>query len=128
MTATLIFSIAALLCPPTIEELLLSNLFSRFSSRLRARPPVIRELSIWILALAFGLLALPWLIWATGNAVLGPYAHGGALHFFEDFFSGLAKGSDLFWLVAVGPALFLLLFRLLLTLLRAFSSESQRGQ
>jgi hypothetical protein len=48
-----------------------------------------------------------------GNLVLGPYAPGGALRFFGDFFVQLAHGNPAFWLIAVGPCAFLLAARLL---------------
>jgi hypothetical protein len=56
--------------------------------------------------------------------VLGPYTHGqnahaGPLALVADFFSGLAHGSGVFWAVALGPAVLLLLIRLFVALVRA---------
>jgi hypothetical protein len=111
MTAALIFSIAALLCPPCNEELLLSNPFARLGDRWRTQSSTRRGLLTCVAALAFGLFLLPWLIWIAGQAFLGPYANGGAWAFLTDFFLGLAHGSLAFWVVALGPLLSLLLIR-----------------
>lgn len=58
----------------------------------------------WLLAaLAFGLLALPWLVYGTGTTLLGPYASGGALAFYGDFARGLATLRWYSWAIALGP-------------------------
>ena len=64
-----------------------------------------------------GSLLMPILIWVAGNRVLGPYTHGQDLHagpfaLLQDFFIGLVHGSAVFWAVALGPAVFVLLLRL----------------
>lgn len=94
------------------EEPLLLNPFTSLRARWGAQPRARRELFSIGFALAFGLLLLPWIVWLVGQSVLGPYARGGALRFIGDFFVGLAEGSPVFWLVALGPAAFLLLLRL----------------
>lgn len=83
-----------------------------------------RELIVLAAAVAFGVLVMPLLIWVAGNRALGPYAHGdnprgGPWALFADYVVGLAHGSAVFWLVALGPALLLLLIRGFLALLRA---------
>jgi hypothetical protein len=83
-----------------------------------------RELAIFGLALLCGLIVMPFLIWFAGSRVLGPYTHGQNTHagpfaLVADFFSGLAHGSAVFWAVALGPALLLLLIRLFVALVRA---------
>src|ERR1700730_19384520 len=83
-----------------------------------------RELVIFGLALLCGLIVMPFLIWSAGSRVLGPYTHGQNTHagpfaLVADFFSGLAHGSAVFWAVALGPALLLLLIRLFVALVRA---------
>jgi hypothetical protein len=90
--------------------------FARLS---RAR----RELIVLGAAFGFGLLVMPFLIWLAGNRALGPYTHGdnphaGAWALFADYVVGLAHGSAVFWLVALGPLLLLLLIRGFLALLR----------
>jgi hypothetical protein len=83
-----------------------------------------RELVIFGLALLCGLIPMPFLIWFAGSRVLGPYTHGqnphaGPFALVADFFSGLAHGSLVFWAVALGPAVLLLLIRLFVALVRA---------
>jgi len=88
-----------------------------------------RELIIYGVALLVGLVLVPLLIWVGGNRVLGPYTHGASGHagpwaLLEDFFVGLLHGSAVFWAVALGPALFLLLLRLFVRLLRSLPPDA----
>jgi len=90
-----------------------------FAGLSRAR----RELIVAGLAFAVGLLAMPFLIWMGGNRVLGPYTHGdnpkaGPWALFADYVVGLAHGSAVFWVVALGPLALLLLIRGFFALLR----------
>jgi hypothetical protein len=91
-----------------------------FSTESRTR----REAALFGGALALGLLVIPLLIWIVGHRALGPYSRGddprglGPLALYGDYFSGLAHGWLGYWVVALGPALLLLLARLWLTLLR----------
>jgi hypothetical protein len=90
-----------------------------FAGLSRAR----RELTVAGLAVAVGLLAVPFLIWVGGSRVLGPYTHGdnpkaGPWALFADYVVGLAHGSTVFWFVALGPLALLLLIRGFLALLR----------
>ena len=90
-----------------------------------------RELIFLAVALLFGLVAMPLLIWVAGNRVLGPYTHGqnphaGPLALLADFFVGLVHGSAVFWVVALGPAALLVLLRLLVRAVRALPSASER--
>jgi len=67
---------------------------------------------------------MPFLIWFAGSRVLGPYTHGQNAHagpfaLVADFFTGLVHGSAVFWAVALGPAVLLLLIRLFVALVRA---------
>jgi hypothetical protein len=83
-----------------------------------------RELIIFGIAFAGGLLLMPFLIWLVGERVLGGYTHGQDLHagpvkLLGDFFVGLAHGSVIFWCVAVGPYLLILFVRLLYALTRS---------
>lgn len=82
-----------------------------------------RELIVAGVALGAGLLVMPFLIWLGGNRVLGPYTHGdnpgaGPWALFADYVVGLAHGSAVFWVVALGPLALLLLVRGFLVLLR----------
>jgi hypothetical protein len=90
---------------------------------LRARAPWQRSLLLYGLLLLFGILGVPLLVWVAGNRVLGPYVHGQDLHagpfaLLSDFLVGLAHGSAVFWGVALGPAVLILLLRLFLRALR----------
>jgi hypothetical protein len=83
-----------------------------------------RELVYFGLALLCGLLVVPFLVWYAGGRVLGPYTHGQNTHagpfaLLADYFLGLVHGSAVFWAVALGPALLLLLVRLFIALVRA---------
>ena len=83
-----------------------------------------REAVLFGGALALGLLVIPLFIWIVGHRTLGPYTHGdlprglGPLELYGDYFSGLAHGWLGYWVVALGPAVLLLLARLWLALLR----------
>jgi hypothetical protein len=103
---------------PPLERLM--QLRDGYAALPRAR----RELIIFGVALLCGLLPVPLLIWVAGNRVLGPYTHGQNTHagpwaLLADFFTGLLHGSVVFWAVALGPAVLLLLLRLLVRALRA---------
>jgi hypothetical protein len=70
-----------------------------------------RELLILVLLLAFGLFAVPLLIWVVGRGVLGPFADGGPLALLGDFLNGLRTGSLVYWAVAFGPYLMVMVLR-----------------
>jgi hypothetical protein len=97
---------------------------SSFSTQPRAR----RELLIFGPALVAGLLVVPLLTWIVGSRILGPYSRGAEVHnsplaLLSDFFAGLAHGKIVYWLVALGPALFVLLFRIIARLIRPADGE-----
>ena len=76
-----------------------------------------RELVIFAVMTAFGLLAMPFLIWYGSGRVLGPYTHGqnlnaGPFALAGDYFVALWHGSAIFWCVALGPAVIVLFIRL----------------
>jgi hypothetical protein len=96
----------------------------------RTLPLVSRVLILYGAALLFGVFIAPLLLWVAGNRVLGPYTHGQNLHagaaaLLEDFLAGLGHGSAIFWGVAVGPAVMLLLLRLLWRLLRSQTAPGE---
>ena len=70
-----------------------------------------RELTILVVLLAFGLFVVPLLIWAVGRGVLGPFADGGPFALLVDFFNGLRTGSLVYWAVAFGPYLIVMVLR-----------------
>lgn len=66
----------------------------------------------WLIAaLLFGLLVLPALVYVTGIAVLGAYAHGGLVGFLGDFFANLAHLRWFSWTLALGPVALVVLWR-----------------
>lgn len=66
----------------------------------------------WLLAaLLFGVLALPFLVHATGLRVFGPYASGNAAAFFGDFLQGLVTFRWYSWTLALGPLLLVAIWR-----------------
>ena len=85
----------------------LSSLLARWRQQSR----LVRELLLLALAVLAGLLVMPPIIWLLGRATLGSYANGGPLALWIDFFRGLARGELPFWLVLIGPFLFLSLGR-----------------
>ena len=85
-----------------------------------------RELLIFGIALACGLIVVPLLIWVVGNRILGPYVHTqdptagtGPMRLLADFFGGLAHGYTSFWIVVAGPYVLLTLTRALYAYLRS---------
>jgi len=109
--------------PPPLPKIVPEPL-TRLRDTYVAQPRVRRELIIYGVALLVGLLVMPFLVWFGGSRVLGPYTHGQNTHagpfaLFADYFVGLAHGSAVFWAVALGPALLLLLARLFARLFRA---------
>lgn len=74
----------------------------------------LRRDSIWlVVALLFGAIALPFLVYSTGVVTLGPYSHGGPFGFYADFLAGLARLRWSAWMLLLGPAALVLLWRLL---------------
>lgn len=68
----------------------------------------------WIVAaLAFAALALPFLVYYTGVATLGDYAGGGPLEFLGDFYADLGRLRPGAWLLLLGPATLVAVWRLL---------------
>lgn len=81
--------------------------------RFRNASPIAREGIVFSLALFAGITLLPLAVWLVGARLLGPYTNGGYLRFWGDFFVGLASGGLAWWLLALGPYLLLLFFRLI---------------
>jgi len=97
--------------------------FERARQSLAGLPRMQRELVVAGAALAVGVLVMPFIIWAAGNRFLGPYVQGdapkaGPWALFGDYVVGLAHGSAVFWVVALGPLALFMLIRGFLALLR----------
>lgn len=88
-----------------------------------ARAAMRRELIVLACALAFGVLAVPALLWFVGARTLGPYPGGGLGALVANFFRGLASGTLGFWIIALAPYLFIIVLRALVALARASPTE-----
>ncbi|MFZ1099682.1 MAG: hypothetical protein WAN26_09815 [Steroidobacteraceae bacterium] len=89
-----------------------------------------RELIVYGAAIGCGLILMPFLIWSVGSRVLGPYTHGdnphaGPFSLFGDFWVGLFHGSAVFWIVALGPAVLILLVRVFVALMRTLPAPGR---
>lgn len=74
----------------------------------------IRRNVLWVLGAAlFGAFALPFLVYYTGVATLGPYSHGGPAEFYADFLASLARLRWSAWSLLLGPAACVLVWRAL---------------
>ena len=63
------------------------------------------------LALLFGLLVMPALIYIPGYYVLKPYANGGLFALYVDYCKGLVEFRPSVLIALLGPFVFLTLFR-----------------
>lgn len=72
-----------------------------------------RHLPWLIAALAFGAVVLPILVYYTGSATLGAYAHGGLGTFLGDYFADLARLRGSAWALFLGPLALVLIWRFL---------------
>lgn len=86
--------------------------------RLRAQPPLRRELVLFLASLLFAVLVLPSLIWMAGQAFLGDYIRdptgtptGGPLALTLDLLRGVFSLSPGHWIVLLGPYGLLLALR-----------------
>jgi len=69
-------------------------------------------------ALLFGLLVMPALIYLPGFYVLKPYANGGIVALYFDYYKGLFELRQSCWIVLAGPFAFLSLVRIFRLILR----------
>lgn len=68
----------------------------------------------WLIAaLLFGAAILPFLVYYTGMATLGPYANGGAGRFFADFYADLGRLRRSAWALLLGPVVLVSVWRIL---------------
>jgi hypothetical protein len=89
----------------------LFNWFYRARDFYFALPPLKFEAMTLGLALAFGLLVMPALIYLPGYYILKPYANGGPFALYWDFYKSLVELRPSSWIVLVGPFVFLSLLR-----------------
>lgn len=72
-----------------------------------------RHLAWVAAALVFAAAVLPFLVYYTGAATLGPYAGGGPLQFLADFYGDVGRLRPGAWLLLLGPATLVIIWRLL---------------
>ena len=94
------------------------NWFGRAHAYYFSLPRFKFEAMTLALALLFGLLVLPPLIYLPGIYILKPYANGGVFALYLDFFKGLVELRPSCWIALVGPFVFLSLFRIFRLILR----------
>jgi hypothetical protein len=81
---------------------------------------VVRREAVWLgVAVAIGLLVLPPVVYATGVRTLGAYAHGGLGAFLGDYYAALFSLKAAAWIIAAGPIVAVLVWRLLMRLVYA---------
>jgi hypothetical protein len=87
----------------------------KFLRLARTMPPMRpRHHLRWIAAaLVFGAAVLPFLVYLTGVTLLGPYGSGGAGSFYANFIGDLVRLRPAAWLLLVGPATLVLVWRML---------------
>jgi hypothetical protein len=78
-----------------------------------ARMQLQRHLSWVAAALLFAAAVLPFLVYYTGTATLGPYAGGGPLQFLADFYRDVGRLRLGAWLLLLGPATLVIIWRML---------------
>ena len=86
-----------------------SNFISKAWRGYRRQKGLAGELATLVIALAFGLVLLPPLVWIGGQVVLGAYVRdpltgesGGPLALWADYLQALAHGSPGYWLAFAG--------------------------
>jgi hypothetical protein len=77
-------------------------------------PMQLKRHAAWVLtAFVFAALVLPFLVYHTGTLTLGGYAGGGPLQFLADYYADLARFRPGAWLLLLGPATLVLVWRVL---------------
>lgn len=99
-------------------EAKLFNWFVRARDYYFALPRLKFEAMTLGLAVVFGLLVMPALVYVAGVFSLKAYAHGGLFSLYFDYFKGLIELRQSCWIVAAGPLVFLSLVRICQLILR----------
>jgi hypothetical protein len=104
-----ILGLSVLACHSGIMRAVIAGI-RRTLQRLRAQPPLRRELLLLAATLVFSLLILPTLIWFAGRMFLGDYLRdpsgsptGGPLALTLDYASGVLALSPGHWIALLGP-------------------------
>jgi len=68
----------------------------------------------WVVAaLVFAAAVLPFLVYHTGVRTIGPYAGGGPVQFLLDFYADIGRFRTGAWLLLLGPATLVVVWRVL---------------
>lgn len=79
----------------------------------------------WVAAVGIGAaVALPVLVYYTGDTLLGPYSGGGLRDFVSDYLADLARGRAGAWTLLLGPAALVIAWRAVVALAWPGSSAS----
>ena len=92
--------------------------FTRSRDWYFSQPTISFEAVTLGLAVLFGLLIMPALIYIAGSLVLNAYANGGVFALYFDFLKGLFEPRPSCWIVLLGPFVFLTVFRICRLVLR----------
>ena len=85
---------------------------------------VVRREAVWLgVAVAVGLIVLPPVAYTTGVKTLGAYAHGGLGAFLGDYYAALFTLRPAAWIVAAGPIVAVLVWRVLMRLVDAYEQR-----
>jgi hypothetical protein len=96
----------------------LLNWFVRARDYYLSQPRLKFEAMTLGLAVLFGLVVVPALIYLVGFYILKPYVNGSLFALYFDFFKGLIELRPSCWTVILGPFVFLSLYRISRLVLR----------
>jgi len=85
--------------------------FSQLFGRLRRSQGWSREIVLAGLALTFGFVLMPVLIFHAGSSLLGRYEGASIARTFQSLYRGLQTGSSASWIVLFGPYGLYLIFK-----------------
>lgn len=101
------------------------SLPSRVGDFVRSLSRVQRELAVLGIAAFLGFVVMPGVTWAIGIVVFKIYAGGNTVFsLYGNFYKALATGSPVFWIVAAGPYLMIMMARLLVAVFRGGSQPA----
>ena len=82
------------------------------------------KLKHWTAIMLLCLVGVPFIIYLTGNAIVGPYeGESGILGLMGHIYSDAISGSAKAWLVLLGPALLVLIWSTTIKLRRVMNSD-----
>jgi hypothetical protein len=110
--------------PPVAKERHQLALLSRTRDYFQSLSRLQRELMFIGVAVVFGFVVMPAIIFALGTGVMGKYAGGNSvISLYTNFYKALGQGWLSFWIVALGPFVLISLLRLLIAMLFGGSAD-----